>query len=191
MIKKILLLLFLLPLTGFIVFTGIAAFASSTNGGGFNGESLSVGCVSGFEYEQALNEFLQADGEIFHYPINSPEIQEIVKSFKSRDALQLVDEIKNYVRSVLKPSSEETGAGVLESLKLGKGDCDDYARLFVTLARAVGIPARVQFNSKHMWAEVLVPASNGNYRWVIVDPTDSYSEISYSLYSDIESDCEN
>lgn len=191
MIKKILLSLLSLSLTGFILFTGISAFASSTNGSSFNGESLneeslSVGCVSDFEYEheykQALDEFLQADDEIFHYPIDSREIQEIVKSFETentKDVLEFAGEIKNYVKYALRPSSEETGASVLESLTLGKGDCDDYARLFVTLARAVGIPARVQFNSNHMWAEVLVPTGDGNnnvnYCWVVVDPTDSFS----------------
>ena len=199
MIKKIMLLLFLLSLTGFVVFTGIAAFASSTNAGDFNRENLIVGCVSDSKYEQTSHEFLRADDNIFHYPIDSLEIQEIVKSFETKDAedmLDIVDKINNYVKHALEPLGEETGAGVLESLKLGKGDCDDYARLFVTLARAADIPSRVQFNSKHMWAEVLVPMSDGNYKyykWIVVDPTDSYSEISYSysLSFDMELDCEN
>ncbi len=188
MIKKIMLLLFLFSLTGFAVFTGIEAFASPTNE-----ESLIVGCVSDFEYARTSHEFMQADDKIFHYPIDSPEIQEIVESFETENVLELVDEINDYVKSALKPSSEETGAGVLESLKLGKGDCDDYARLFVTLARAASIPSRVQFNSKHMWAEVLMPAGDGNnkhYDWIVVNPTDSYSEISYSQFLDAESDCE-
>jgi transglutaminase-like putative cysteine protease len=53
------------------------------------------------------------------------------------------------------------------------GDCDEHARLFVALARAVGLPARIAsglayVNGKfyyHAWAEVRL----GD--WVPVDPT--------------------
>jgi hypothetical protein len=105
--------------------------------------------------------------------------------------LELVDKIKNYVKATLKHSDQETNANVLESVTLGKGDCDDYARLFITLARAMNIPARPSFNSNHMWVEVCIPLKNGNYEWIIVDPTDSYGDVAYSLSFDIEPKCRN
>lgn len=59
-----------------------------------------------------------------------------------------------------------------EAWKLGKGVCQDYAHIFVTLCRMAGIPARYVTGMllgegySHAWAEIL----SGN-RWYAFDPT--------------------
>ncbi len=61
--------------------------------------------------------------------------------------------------------------GVLTFLDRRTGHCWDFADLFITLARASGVPARqvagwLQGQSGHIWAEVLVGGA-----WRQVDPT--------------------
>jgi hypothetical protein len=67
--------------------------------------------------------------------------------------------------------------GAAYALKYGKGDCTEYAFLFVALCRANGIPARplagfvcpqsmvVDFGDYHNWAEFYLDG-----RWHIADP---------------------
>ena len=60
-----------------------------------------------------------------------------------------------------------------ETLEKGHGDCDDMSVVFVSLARAVGIPAWVNFGlltdssfsswGGHSWVEVYIPTNDGNY----------------------------
>lgn len=147
--------------------------------------------INSLNYPNEIRTFLKAKDELFHYPVDDPEIQSIVQSFnRYQNLLELIEDIKNYTKTTLEYSQEETNEDVLYSLKTGKGDCDDYARLFITISRALEIPARPRFNSEHMWVEVLIPLKDG-YRWIIVDPTESYEDVSYSLSLDVEPYCEN
>ena len=65
--------------------------------------------------------------------------------------------------------------GAKSLLRTGKGECGDYAALFVALSRAAGIPARpvVGYWAKsgvdqtHVWAEFFIQGQG----WVPVDPT--------------------
>ncbi len=74
----------------------------------------------------------------------------------------------------------------LEVLRSGRGDCNEHTALFVSLARAVGIPTRIaagvvyseQVGPQgafyyHAWPEVLVDeaAPDGGLAWLAVDPT--------------------
>jgi transglutaminase-like putative cysteine protease len=69
-------------------------------------------------------------------------------------------------------------------LRAGKGDCNEHTALFVSLARAVGIPSRIaaglvyhpalgQAYFYHAWPEVRLGAddASGQAGWVPVDPT--------------------
>jgi len=61
----------------------------------------------------------------------------------------------------------------LQVLETRKGDCNEHTQLFVALARAVGLPARIAAGLAyvdgkffyHAWPEVLIDD------WVAVDPT--------------------
>jgi transglutaminase-like putative cysteine protease len=67
-------------------------------------------------------------------------------------------------------------SNALEALKSGRGDCTEHSILFVAMARALGIPARVAVGVAywppgngfgwHAWAEVYAGGS-----WYTVDPT--------------------
>lgn len=82
-------------------------------------------------------------------------------------------------------SSPARGRGALAAYLAGSGTCTEFARLFVALARAAGVPSRIANGevlldrdgnpaagpfvtvSRHEWAEYYDPSSG----WVPVDPT--------------------
>jgi hypothetical protein len=72
----------------------------------------------------------------------------------------------------------------LEVLRTGRGDCNEHTALYVSLARALGIPARIAAGLVHddrvgdafyyhAWPEVRLgpPGPDGRPGWVPVDPT--------------------
>lgn len=99
--------------------------------------------------------------------------------------------ILRYVHDALRydPASPAAGQGALAGWLAGSGTCTEFARLFVALARAAGVPARIvngellldaagrpaagAFRSvvRHEWAEFWLPGSG----WIPVDPTFSAS----------------
>ncbi|GAB4323146.1 MAG: hypothetical protein Kow0059_18400 [Candidatus Sumerlaeia bacterium] len=66
--------------------------------------------------------------------------------------------------------------GALEALHSGRGDCGQYAYLFIALCRSLHIPARQQSGFRigddsigyHVWAEIYLPP----YGWIPVDATE-------------------
>lgn len=93
---------------------------------------------------------------------------------KETDTLKKADKIKAWVyRKVRKTmaSNASTTTGVLDSMA---GDCTEHTLLFVSLARAAGIPARELTGVAHIdkifgwhaWAEF-----HDGHQWVSVDPT--------------------
>lgn len=82
--------------------------------------------------------------------------------------------VKGSCEYVYPPPGGERGAWAM--LRERKGDCGQYACLFIDLCRAAGIPARfvagMTFNKDgrvghHAWAEVWLP----EYEWIPCDPT--------------------
>lgn len=74
----------------------------------------------------------------------------------------------------------------IEVLRSGRGDCNEHTALYVSLARAAGIPTRIaagvvysdQIGPQgafyyHAWPEVLIDelATEGQHAWLAVDPT--------------------
>ncbi len=67
----------------------------------------------------------------------------------------------------------------LEVLRTKVGDCNEHTVLYVALARALGIPARINVGLVyvrgafyyHAWPEVYVDEGNGRGLWLPVDPT--------------------
>ena len=118
-------------------------------------------------------------------PAAHPDIlmhaEAVISTAKHRRAAAelLVDHVYEYVEKV-------PVAGVpngLEVLRTAQGDCNEHTALYVSLARSVGIPARIAagvvYSERlerdgsgafyyHAWPEVLL---GGPTEWVPVDPT--------------------
>lgn len=87
------------------------------------------------------------------------------------------------------PNAASRNKGALAGFQTGTGVCQEYAGLFVAMARASGIPSRLVYGwardtgldgslnaqNRHVWAEYY-DASNG---WVAVDPT--FAEVQENL----------
>lgn len=122
-----------------------------------------------------------------------PEITVLAKKLTSdaEGEIAKINEIGKFIDSHMKYqlNSAHKNQGALSALRNREGVCEDYAALFIALARASGIPAR-QVNGfsdpkltgaswmsrspevslqgfRHAWAEVYVE----NLGWVAVDPT--------------------
>ena len=116
-------------------------------------------------------------------PVNHPEIREKAKDVVggASTRLQAVEKLVNFVYTYV---AKEPSVGVpngLQVLRSAKGDCNEHTALFVSLARAAGIPTRIaaglvysdQLGSQgafyyHAWPEVQL---GGEVDWVAVDPT--------------------
>ena len=67
----------------------------------------------------------------------------------------------------------------LEVLRTKVGDCNEHTVLFVAMARALGIPARINVGVAyvhgafyyHAWPEVYIDEGKGRGLWLPVDPT--------------------
>jgi hypothetical protein len=81
----------------------------------------------------------------------------------------------NYVTTQAKTIPQDC----VTTLKLLQGDCDDYSILFVSLARAAGIPSWLELGviydpdngrwGAHAWAKVCIPILDGPYTIATVD----------------------
>lgn len=99
---------------------------------------------------------------------------------------------------------EQDRHSAVETLRIGKGVCEDFSLVFIALCRASGIPARLvrgyRFNVSdlksgetdlkgfaHAWAEVNLPAEG----WITVEPTFTYSingvkTVNYDFFGKID-----
>ncbi len=73
-----------------------------------------------------------------------------------------VDAILNFVNDHIHYEASPRSYDALESLRTGRGNCQNYAHLAVALLRASGIPARVAvgLTLKNKWK---IPTGNGQY----------------------------
>ena len=91
----------------------------------------------------------------------------------SQDPRVVAQRINNWVHDSLKKEVTIGIPSALHVLHTRVGDCNEHAQLFVALARASGIPARVASGLAyvdgkfyyHAWAEIVLRT------WVAVDPT--------------------
>jgi hypothetical protein len=103
------------------------------------------------------------------------KIKSLAKSIVKgeKDRFLQVKMLVNWVHKNLKKEASFGMPSALDVLASGGGDCNEHTILFVALARAVGIPAKVIFGVAHesgyffyhAWAEVYIGG------WVQVDPT--------------------
>lgn len=113
--------------------------------------------------------FIQSD-----HPILIQAAQKAVGNAKTimQASTRLQDFVFNYLQSEYVPAY----SNALEAYQTRRGDCTEHSVLFVALARAVKIPARVAVGVAywpqgrgfgwHAWAEIYTAG-----RWITVDPT--------------------
>ena len=113
------------------------------------------------------------------YPANVPALQAMAATAvgDAQTPALKIERLVAFVSDYVEDSYEHDAATVMDVVKAKKGDCTEHTALFVTLARAVGIPARdvsglmymgdeVGALGGHAWAEVVLDG-----HWIPVDPT--------------------
>lgn len=114
-------------------------------------------------------------------PAAHPEIVAKARAL-TRDAADRLDaarRIHDFVHGYLAKIPTLGVPNGLQALREGKGDCNEHTALYVSLARAVGIPSRIAAGLVyaerlgpafyyHAWPEVRL---GGPGEWVPVDPT--------------------
>ncbi|NLW47682.1 MAG: transglutaminase domain-containing protein [Firmicutes bacterium] len=110
-----------------------------------------------------------------------------------------------YVNTTFKYQKiEQDSHSALETIRIGKGVCEDFSLVYIALCRAARIPARLvrgyRFSANdlrsgetdlkefaHAWVEVNLPAEG----WITVEPTFTYSvngikQVSYDFFGKID-----
>jgi transglutaminase-like putative cysteine protease len=109
--------------------------------------------------EPNLSNFIQ------HEPFirkNHARIHEIAETIRGQTEIDIVKNIYDFVTDRLQYAPRTDELGAVKALAAKRGDCVEYADLFVALCRAKNIPARVikgyitKFDDspEHAWAEV-------------------------------------
>ena len=112
---------------------------------------------------------------------DAPEIRaEAAKAVAGASDPRLrAERLVRHVHSILEKRPTISLPSALEVLKTRVGDCNEHTALYVAMARAAGVPARVatglvQLRGAfyyHAWPEVFVGPSPGRGAWTAVDPT--------------------
>jgi transglutaminase-like putative cysteine protease len=90
-----------------------------------------------------------------------------------RDARRVAERLNRWVHDSLAKEVTFSVPNALQVLRTRRGDCNEHTQLYVALARAVGLPARIATGLAHVrgkfyyhaWPEVWLD------EWVPVDPT--------------------
>jgi transglutaminase-like putative cysteine protease len=89
------------------------------------------------------------------------------------------ERLVRYVNALLDKKPTVSLPSALDVLRTRVGDCNEHTALYVALARAAGIPARISVGLVavrnafyyHAWPEVLLDEGSGTGLWLPVDPT--------------------
>ncbi len=131
-------------------------------------------------------EIRRALTESARYPTRHRVVQALARETvaKGKTAAAKVEALVDFVDEFVMESHTVDPLTVLDILAVQKGDCNEHALLFTTLARAAGIPAREVYGliykndetrtfGRHVWNEVVIDGV-----WVPVDPTWDEIELS-------------
>jgi transglutaminase-like putative cysteine protease len=118
-----------------------------------------------------------------YWEVGTAAIQQAASKIRAGDSneiFSLVSKAFAFVRrSIEIPERQKGRFGALKALKQQIGDCDEFTDLFITILRALEIPARRITGvfvrkpevENHAWAEVLLPRSQ---HWITMDPALGY-----------------
>jgi transglutaminase-like putative cysteine protease len=89
------------------------------------------------------------------------------------------ERLTRYVNALLDKKPTISLPSAREVLRTRVGDCNEHTALYVAMARALGIPARIAVGLVfmhgafyyHAWPEVYLDSGNGRGLWLPVDPT--------------------
>src|SRR5206468_1473493 len=105
------------------------------------------------------------------------EAQKAVKGVSGTRAR--AERLTRYVNALLDKKPTVSLPSAREVLRTKVGDCNEHTALYVAMARALGIPARIAVGLVyihgafyyHAWPEVYVAETDGRGLWLPVDPT--------------------
>jgi transglutaminase-like putative cysteine protease len=125
-----------------------------------------------------LSRFLQPEPLL---ESDAPEIRDEVRIALQDDGpvRQQAERLTRYVNARLEKKPTVSLPSALEVLRTGVGDCNEHTALFVAMARAAGIPARINVGLVairnafyyHAWPEVFIAEGGDRGYWLPVDPT--------------------
>jgi hypothetical protein len=107
-------------------------------------------------------------------------IAEAAKAVAGADAPRArAERLVRYVNALLEKKPTVSLPSAREVLRTRVGDCNEHTVLYVAMARAVGIPARISVGLAfsrgafyyHAWPEVYIDEGPGRGLWLPVDPT--------------------
>jgi len=117
--------------------------------------------------------------EELSYPISHPTIKRLAAEtgLKNLSHSRIAHELTAFVNGFITYDHHSTMQSVLDVAASRTGDCNEYAELFTTLARTLGVPARTVIGlaytddpgpafALHAWNEVLL-----SEQWHAFDPT--------------------
>jgi transglutaminase-like putative cysteine protease len=112
---------------------------------------------------------------------DAPEIrEEAARTLDGiRGARERAERLTRHVNALLEKKPTISLPSALDVLRTRVGDCNEHTALYVALARAAGIPARISVGLVavrnafyyHAWPEVFVDEGHGTGLWLPVDPT--------------------
>ena len=105
------------------------------------------------------------------------EAQKAIRGITGRRAQ--AERLTRYVNGLLDKKPTISIPSAREVLRTKVGDCNEHTALFVAMARAAGIPARISVGLVfvrgafyyHAWPEVYIDEGNNRGLWLPVDPT--------------------
>jgi transglutaminase-like putative cysteine protease len=131
--------------------------------------------------EDDIDEYLKPEPLI---ESDAPEIRaEAEKAVAgASDARTRAEKLTRYVNGLLDKKPTISLPSARDVLRTKVGDCNEHTALYVAMARAIGIPARIAVGLTyvrgitgafyyHAWPEVYIDEGGGRGLWLPVDPT--------------------
>ena len=163
--------------------TGAAVPGTDLGGVGqtVDGDVVEISDPQGFQPEAAdpdIARYLQPEPFI---ESDAPEIRaEATLAVKNITAVRAqAERLTRHVNAILDKKPTVSLPSAREVLRTRIGDCNEHTALYVAMARAVGIPARIAVGLVsvrgafyyHAWPEVYLAEGRGRGMWLPVDPT--------------------
>jgi transglutaminase-like putative cysteine protease len=132
-----------------------------------------------------------ADPDVHRYVVPEPFIESDAPEIRAEAARAVgnvkgdrarAEQLTRYVNALLEKKPTVSLPSALEVLRTKVGDCNEHTALYVAMARALGIPARIAVGLVyvrgitgafyyHAWPEVYLDEGGGRGLWLPVDPT--------------------